>query len=210
MRIGRVQDSSFSSSTTTMPRQQQVSQQRPGYLGRQRVVKIGKPMYTPEEDRQRDKDRMQKGNNNNGHKMHPVVYMPKPKDIHIPRSKRACQEKIPRVNNHAKNDRSKEMNEMRRETARIQQNMELDSHRTFPLTPEGCMMRMRRLKNRLHTVRNKNGIPSKIRRSEISRLRYLITELHPTYEMCREIERQSKENRKKADEEEKVFNPFNW
>jgi len=216
------------------PKKRQVCQQPMGYLGRRRVVKIGHKC-TPEEDRQRDKDRMQidKGNNsnrNNSNRNRNVMYMPKPTSVVVTKSKRGCREKIPVINERSEGKRFKNRytGEMiysytpeedrrysleRKTASRLQQQEEMDSYHRFPTTAEGCMIRMRRMMNKLKSLRKKNRKhgSSKQSRKEIGALRSSITDLYPAYNMIKISLKDAKKDARAAEKEENgSVDPYNW
>lgn len=163
---------------------------KPGYLGRQRIVKIFRAKYTPEQDRERDLlNRLasmdHKDKRTAETKTAKVVYMPKP--FRVSPSKKGCQEKVivfPEVVRERilldrldRLDRRHDLEMLELRERRLKENKmtEKDSHRRFPQTPKGVLLRMSRLSHCLKMARKMSG--RKRRRSKIKTIKNAMEDL---------------------------------
>lgn len=159
---------------------------KPGYLGRQRIVKIFRARYTPEQDRERDLNRLATMDHKDKRTAQvtttaKVVYMPKP--FRVSPSKKGCQEKVivfPEVVREKILDRldrrhDLEMLELRERRLKENKMAEKDSHRRFPQTPKGVLLRMSRLSHCLKMARKISG--RRRRRSKIKTIKNVMEDL---------------------------------
>jgi hypothetical protein len=182
---------------------------KPGYLGRQRIVKIFRARYTPEQDRERDLNRLTIMDHKDKRPAQvtttaKVVYMPKP--FRVSPSKKGCQEKVvvlPEVVWEKRMlDRRHDLEMLELRERRLEENKmaENDSHRRFPQTPKGVLLRMSRLSHCLKMARKISG--RKRRRSKIKAVKDAMEDLSGSlFSMSLES----------TDLEEKEeINPFSW